>query len=98
LERLGTLTAGVVRGERPAREEMKAVPKPKDTAPDYRPDAQPKYGAAFILSGDPEGRRRSSRLVLARFGGEVDAVIHLRQRQLDIDFAERDHGRQPLVR
>jgi hypothetical protein len=54
LERLGTLTAGVMRGERPAREERKAVPKPKDTAPDYRPDAQPNSWAPFILSGDPE--------------------------------------------
>ena len=27
LERLGTLTQGVVRGERPAREEMQAVPQ-----------------------------------------------------------------------
>jgi len=54
LERLGTLTQGVVRGERPAREEMQAVPKPKDAAKDYRPYAHPRYWAAFILIGDPE--------------------------------------------
>jgi len=54
LERLGTLTQGVVRGERPAREEMQAVPKPKDAAKDYRPYAHPRYWAAFILIGDPD--------------------------------------------
>jgi len=54
LERLGALTQGVVRGERPAREEMQAVPKPKDAAKDYRPYAHPRYWAAFILIGDPE--------------------------------------------
>ena len=54
LERLGTLTQGVVRGERPAREEMQVVPKPKDAAKDYRPYAHPRYWAAFILIGDPE--------------------------------------------
>jgi len=54
LERLGTLTQGVVRGERPAREEMQAVPKPKDAGKDYRPYAHPRYWAAFILIGDPE--------------------------------------------
>jgi len=53
LERLGALTQGVVRGERPAREEMQAVPKPKDTGKDYRPYAHPRYWAAFILIGDP---------------------------------------------
>ena len=45
---------GVVRGERPAREEMKAVPVPKDAAKDYKPYAHPRYRAAFILIGDPE--------------------------------------------
>jgi CHAT domain-containing protein len=54
LERLGVLTKGVVRGERPAREEMKAVPKPKDAAKDYKPYAHPRYWASFILVGDPE--------------------------------------------
>jgi len=54
LERLGVLTQGVVRGERPAREEMQAVPRPKDAAKDYRPYAHPRYWAAFILIGDPE--------------------------------------------
>jgi CHAT domain-containing protein len=54
LERLGTLTAGVVRGERPVRQEMRAVPQPKDAAPDYQPYAHPRYWAAFILIGDPE--------------------------------------------
>jgi tetratricopeptide (TPR) repeat protein len=54
LERLGALTQGVVRGERPARQEMQAVPKPKDGAKDYRPYAHPRYWAAFILIGDPE--------------------------------------------
>ncbi len=54
LERLGTLTQGVVRGERPAREEMQAVPTPKDAGKDYRPYANPRYWAAFILIGDPE--------------------------------------------
>ena len=48
------MTAEVVRGERPAREERKPVPKPKDTAPDYRPYAHPNYWAAFILRGDPD--------------------------------------------
>jgi CHAT domain-containing protein len=54
LERLGALTQGVVRGEWPAREEMQAVPKPKDAGPDYRPYAHPRYWAAFILIGDPD--------------------------------------------
>jgi tetratricopeptide (TPR) repeat protein len=54
LERLGTITQGVVRGERPAKEEMKALPVPKDAAKDYRPYAHPRYWAAFILIGDPE--------------------------------------------
>jgi len=53
LERLGVLTQGVVRGERPAREEMQAVPKPKNAATDYRPYVHPRYWAAFILVGDP---------------------------------------------
>jgi len=47
LERLGTLTQGEVRGERPAREEMQAVPKPKDAGKDYRSYAHPRYWAAF---------------------------------------------------
>jgi CHAT domain-containing protein len=54
LERLGTLTQGVVRGERPARELMRAVPKPTDAGPDYKPYAHPRYWAAFILIGDPD--------------------------------------------
>ena len=54
LDRLGTLTQGVVRGERPAREEMPAVPKPKDAGQDYQPYAHPRYWAAFILIGDPD--------------------------------------------
>jgi hypothetical protein len=54
LERLGTLTKDVVRGERPAREEMKTVPMPKDAGKDYKPYAHPRYWAAFILIGDPE--------------------------------------------
>jgi CHAT domain-containing protein len=54
LERLGTITQGVVRGERPAREEMRPVPQPKDAAPDHKPYAHPRYWAAFILIGDPD--------------------------------------------
>jgi tetratricopeptide (TPR) repeat protein len=54
LDRLGRLTQGVVRGERPARQEMQAVPGPKDAGKDYRPYAHPRYWAAFILIGDPE--------------------------------------------
>jgi CHAT domain-containing protein len=54
LQRLGEITKGVVRGERPAREEMRAVPKPKDAAGDYKPYAHPRYWAAFILLGDPQ--------------------------------------------
>jgi hypothetical protein len=54
LRRLGEITKGVVRGERPAREEMRAVPKPKDAAGDYKPYAHPRYWAAFILLGDPQ--------------------------------------------
>jgi CHAT domain-containing protein len=54
LDRLGVLTQGVVRGERPAREAMRGVPRPKDAAKDYRPYAHPRYWAAFILIGDPE--------------------------------------------
>jgi CHAT domain-containing protein len=53
-ERLGTLTNGVVRGERPARDEMRPVPQPKDAGKDYKPYAHPRYWAAFILIGDPE--------------------------------------------
>jgi hypothetical protein len=54
LERLGTLTKGVVRGERPAREVMHAVPKPPDAGPEYKPYAHPRYWAAFVLIGDPD--------------------------------------------
>jgi CHAT domain-containing protein/tetratricopeptide (TPR) repeat protein len=54
LERLGAITQGVVRGERPAREEMRPVPRPKDAPPDYRPYAHPRYWAAFVLIGDPD--------------------------------------------
>ncbi len=54
LERLGTLTQGVVRGERPAHDEMAAVPTPNDAGKDYRPYAHPRYWAAFILIGDPD--------------------------------------------
>jgi CHAT domain-containing protein len=54
LKRLGTITQGVVRGERPAREEMRPVPQPKDAAPDYQPCVHPRYWAAFILIGDPD--------------------------------------------
>jgi CHAT domain-containing protein len=54
LTRLGVLTEGVVRGQRPAREEMRAVPKPKDAAGDYKPYAHPRYWSAFILLGDPQ--------------------------------------------
>src|SRR5262249_33562346 len=54
LARLGVITKGVVRGERPAREEMKAVPKPKDAPTDYRPYAHPRYWPPFIPIADPE--------------------------------------------
>jgi CHAT domain-containing protein len=54
LERLGSLTNGIVRGQRPAREEMQPVPQPKDSAKEYKPYAQPHYWAAFILIGDPD--------------------------------------------
>jgi CHAT domain-containing protein len=54
LEKLGTLTQGVVRGERPARELMQALPKATDAGKDYRPYAHPRYWAAFILIGDPD--------------------------------------------
>ena len=54
LARLGVLTNGVVRGERPVREEMCAVPEPKDAVGDYKPYAHPRYWAAFILLGDPD--------------------------------------------
>jgi CHAT domain-containing protein len=53
LERLGTLTQGVVRGERPARQEMQAVPRAEGAGKDFRPYAHPRYWAAFILIGDP---------------------------------------------
>src|SRR5262249_33137041 len=46
LDRLGTITNGVVRSERPQRlirDEMKAVPK------EGKPYAHPRYWAAFIL-------------------------------------------------
>jgi CHAT domain-containing protein len=54
LQRLGEITNGVMRGERPAREEMHGVPRPRDAAGDYKPYAHPRYWAAFILLGDPE--------------------------------------------
>jgi CHAT domain-containing protein len=54
LQRLGEITNGVVRGERPARREMRALPKPKDAAGDYKPYTYPRYWSAFILLGDPE--------------------------------------------
>jgi CHAT domain-containing protein len=54
LARLSVLTDGVVRGQRPAREEMRALPEPKDAAGDYKPYAHPRYWAAFILIGDPQ--------------------------------------------
>ena len=54
LECLGTLANGVVRGERPAREEMRPVPQPKAAGKDYKPYAHPRYWAAFVLIGDPE--------------------------------------------
>ena len=54
LTRLGEISDGVVRGPRPAREEMRGVPKPKEAAGDYRPYAHPRYWSAFILLGDPQ--------------------------------------------
>jgi hypothetical protein len=54
LDRLGVITQGVVRGPRPARQEMRPVPRPQDAPPDYRPYAHPRYWAAFILIGDPD--------------------------------------------
>jgi CHAT domain-containing protein len=54
LRRLGEITDGVVRGKRPAREEMRNVPRPKGAEGDYRPYAHPRYWAAFILIGDPD--------------------------------------------
>lgn len=54
LERLGTLTNGIVRGERPAKEVIKTVPIPKDAGKDYKPYSHPRYWAAFILIGDPD--------------------------------------------
>jgi tetratricopeptide (TPR) repeat protein len=53
LDRLGVITQGVVRGPRPARQEMRPVPRPQDAPPDYRPYAHPRYWAAFALIGDP---------------------------------------------
>lgn len=53
-KRLGTLADGVFRGEKPARPQMKDVPRPKGAASDHRPYAHPRYWAAFILIGDPE--------------------------------------------
>jgi hypothetical protein len=53
LDRLGVITQGVVRGPRPARQEMRPVPRPENAPPDYRPYAHPRYWAAFILIGDP---------------------------------------------
>jgi hypothetical protein len=40
------VTEGVVRGERPAREEMRGVPKPKGAVGDYKPYAHPRYWSA----------------------------------------------------
>jgi CHAT domain-containing protein len=54
LQRLGVLTEGVVRGKRPARQEMRDVPKPKDAVGDHKPYAHPRYWSAFILLGNPE--------------------------------------------
>jgi hypothetical protein len=54
LQRLDVLTDGVVRGQHLAREEMPAVPKPKDATGDYKPYAHPRYWSAFVLIGDPE--------------------------------------------
>ena len=54
LDRLGEITNGEVRGQRPVREEMRSVPKPKDAVGDYKPYAHPRYWAAFILLGDPQ--------------------------------------------
>lgn len=51
-ERLGALTDGVVRGERPAREVVNPVPKANDKG--ARPYAHPRYWAAFVLVGDPD--------------------------------------------
>jgi CHAT domain-containing protein len=39
LEHLGVISEGVVRGERPAREEMRGVPKPKEAAGTTTPDS-----------------------------------------------------------
>jgi hypothetical protein len=54
LDRLGLLANGVLRGERPAREEMRPIPQPKNADKDYKPYAHPRYWAAFILIGDSE--------------------------------------------
>jgi CHAT domain-containing protein len=54
LDRLGAITQGVVRGERPARAGMRAVPQAEGGAKDSRPYDHPRYWAAFILIGDPD--------------------------------------------
>jgi tetratricopeptide (TPR) repeat protein len=52
LERLGAITQGIVRGERPARQQMRPIPK-TDAAGEHTPYAHPRYWAAFVLIGDP---------------------------------------------
>jgi CHAT domain-containing protein len=54
LARLGKIAEGVVRGERPARDQMQPVPKPDSGAQETLPYAHPRYWAAFVLIGDPE--------------------------------------------
>jgi CHAT domain-containing protein len=54
LARLGAITDGVVRGQRPVRKEMRDVPESKDATGEYKPYAHPRYWSAFILLGDPE--------------------------------------------
>ena len=49
---LGTLTQGVVRGEKTGIQIVGPVPKP--TVKDGKPFAHPRYWAAFILIGDPD--------------------------------------------
>jgi CHAT domain-containing protein len=51
LGRLGRLTQGITRGDRPAREVMTALPKPPEGVKDYAPYAHPRYWAAFVLFG-----------------------------------------------
>src|SRR5262249_10311095 len=53
LARFGSLTQGLVRSERPAREEIRPVPIPENARDDHRPYAHPRYWAAFVLIGDP---------------------------------------------